>query len=94
MKQTIAAYKSLKYGNTLILAKFSPDDSGDSDPEYLRLTDWLEVDLPELSRDVTVANEIAALDKVRASIVDEFSGKLASIDRRKSELLALPSVQS
>jgi len=81
----IAQYKSVEHGYLSICDA----ETFDRVPEYIRVSEHVEVEFPALPPEDLVAQEVEALDKVRANVVEEFCDKLAIIDRRKSELLAL-----
>jgi hypothetical protein len=61
------------------------------DADYVRLTEFVEVDFPELSADDARVEKIAVLETERAHVVDRFSKELKSLDDSLRELRALPA---
>ncbi len=85
----VAKFKSLEYGYESV-----SDEGLDHLPNYVRLSEYVDVEFPPLGRDEVIQKQVSALDAVRERIVEEFTGKLAEIDRRKQELLALPDMSA
>lgn len=81
----IAQFKSLEHGFETVAG----EELGGCSDSYVRMTEWAEVEFTPLSGDEHIQGAVAALDRQRERVTDEFSQKLADIDRRKSELLAI-----
>lgn len=80
-----ALYKSPgEYGHMIV-----SESSRYFDENYTRISEDVDIDFPPLSQATIVNSEIAVLDIKRAELVTEFTQKLNTIDRRKSDLLAL-----
>ncbi len=56
---------------------------------YIRITEWVDVEFPDLPPDVTVPACIAALDRKAEEVKAEFTAKLREIADAKASLLAL-----
>jgi hypothetical protein len=56
---------------------------------YVRISEWQAVEFAPMGRGEVVAKQVQVLDEMRAAVVDEFTNKLATIDARKRELLAI-----
>lgn len=65
------------------------EEWAEADEDKIRLTEWVEVDFPELPPEDHVKKEIEALDIRIAEVRTAAEVKIAQIERRKSELLAI-----
>ena len=68
---------------------------------FTRITEYVEVDFPDLPKDEVLAERVGSLRKERTETVNDFTKKLEGIDNKIAELLALaapeqsePSVSS
>lgn len=84
----IAKYKCLEFGYETF-SDGGLDDAG----SYVRISEFVDVEFPPLTSDEQIQKHVSALDRTRESVVEEFSRKLAAIDRKKSELLAITHQQ-
>lgn len=57
--------------------------------EYVRLSEWMDIDLVPLSNNKLTEAALAALAIERAKLVDEFKKQLAKIDERAANFKAL-----
>lgn len=80
----IAKYKDVEFGIETVSSELLENCSS-----YVRVSGFIEAEFPPLSSDEQIQKHVAALDKTREQVVTEFTRKLADIDRRKSELLAI-----
>ena len=56
---------------------------------YTRITEWVDVEFPELAPEVLVPAKIADLDRKAEEIKAEFAAKLREIADARASLLAL-----
>lgn len=87
----IALYKS-QYGYSSPIA-IDDDDScwADDDGGYVRVSEVVEVEFPELDRKTVLDKQLAVIDKQIQSVRAECEVKIGRLDRQKQELLALPA---
>lgn len=83
----IAQYKNVAYDFECV-----SDDGLATCKDYVRLSEWVDVDFPPIPREETVKAELAILEEEANEIRAETQQRLNEIERRKQELLALPSV--
>lgn len=56
---------------------------------YVRISEFVDVEFPRLKDEETVRKQLAALDEVRAEVSRKFAAALREIDARKASLQAL-----
>ena len=56
---------------------------------YIRITEWVDVEFPELATEVIVPAQGAALDRKAEEVKAEFTAKLREIADARASLLAL-----
>lgn len=61
----------------------------DACENYVRLSEFVDVEFPRLKDEETVRKQLAALDSVRAEVARKFAAALKEIDARKASLQAL-----
>jgi hypothetical protein len=83
MKNKIAVFKD-KYGLESHLGEYAEDWK-----EYTRITEYVEVDFPELPPETVIANQVAAIDAVIDEIKTKAMQEVEKLLQKKSELLAL-----
>lgn len=66
----------------------SEKDSRHAD-NYIRVSEYIEVEFPPRAAEEIVPEQIAALDTQIAEVTDKFGKALAELKARKSELLAI-----
>lgn len=92
MKMLCAVFKHAKYSTDFIT---ECDETGecfaDRNPEYVRLSETVEVEFPELPKEAIVAGQLAVLDKEREEATATYAGKLAEIADKRALLMALPA---
>jgi len=83
----VAIYKDVQYGSELVreVSEWIEESS-----KYIRTSEIVEIDPPPISRDVVVAQEVAALEQAIAEIEAKAYDATANIKARIQELLALP----
>ena len=91
MIKKLVLMKNVAYGYATVT---DVDDDGkssyyDGDTNYVRLSEVIEVDFPELSSKDVVEAEIAVLDKQMTKVQADCQAALTSLEGRKQELLAL-----
>lgn len=59
--------------------------------DYTRISEWIDVEFPELPKEEVVQMKVGMLRKEREEIVAEFTKKLSLIDEHLAELQALPA---
>ncbi len=82
----LAKYKHLQHEYTTI------DKSGwmdGADSGYVRLTEFVEVEFTDLPAEVTVPQEVAALEKAKEAAAVKYQGIVSTIDDKISKLLAI-----
>ena len=92
MKMLCAVFKHAKYNTTFIA---ECDETGecfaDRKPEYVRLSETVEVEFPELPKETIVEGQLAALDKEKEEATATYAEKLAEILDKRALLMALPA---
>lgn len=81
----IAQFKSIEHGFETVAG----EELGRRLDSYVRMSEWAEVNFKSLSGDEHIQGAIAALDRQKEKVTEEFSRKLADIDRRESEMLSI-----
>ena len=82
--QVIGAYEHYEESERLEKTDKTLEEVG-----YTRLTQWIEVDFPELEKVDMVSAEIKYLDKQLKEAEERFDEVRTRVERRKSELLAI-----
>ena len=83
----IAQFKSLEHGYTTLEAiDWFGNNPGNG---YVRLTEFVEIELVNLPAKETVPVEVAALEKAKEKAHEQYLGLAATIDDRISKLLAI-----
>lgn len=82
----VAIYKDVKYGSELVreVSEWIEESS-----QYIRTSEIVEIDPPPISRDVVVAQEVAALEQAIAGIEAKAYDATANIKARIQELLVI-----
>jgi hypothetical protein len=84
MKSTLALFARANSHNPMALTDWA-DGYGD----YVRLTEYTEVDFIDLPKETLVPQQIAVIDRVIAEITRDFAARLESLKSRKTELLSI-----
>ena len=92
MKMLCAVFKHTEYGTNVILECDETNECfADRHLGYLRLSETVEVEFPELPKETIVAKQLAALDRMKDEVMETFAAKLEAIEHKRAELLALPA---
>ncbi len=84
MKEKLAMFRSPQSSCSSALGEWA-----ESWRDYIRLTEYVEVDFQERDKGEVVQEEIAELDKMADEIRAKATEGLTNIQRRKEELLAI-----
>lgn len=91
--QKLALWRHQKYGWLTAFEWFVGGDEPVHE-EYVRMTEWQEIEFKPLPAEETARTQMAALTRLREQTVAEFSEKLSFIDGRIANLRALTGPQS
>lgn len=95
MKARVALFKSISMDYVTAVTQGRNWETGELDPnytfgsDYVRLTDWKEIEFDPLPKDALVQAETASLQAERERVVQKFTDALALIDGRMANLRAL-----
>jgi len=81
----IALYKNNGGGESVL--RF--DEIWARDLHYVQVSEALDIEFPRLPPEVTVPAELAVIDAAEAELRNKFNEKLAEINTRRANLLAL-----
>jgi hypothetical protein len=84
MKAELAMMQNVDYGYISAC-----DKALDGHKNYIRMTEFVEVEFPELPPEETVQLQIDALEREREKEITRHLLAVADIDERKSKLLAI-----
>ena len=91
----IAKFKEIKHEYESIWEQpmWRPESERDSyQPEgYVRITEWVEVELPPLKGDDVIQVQLEAIDKLEQTTRIKFQEELDRIKELRAQLLALPA---
>lgn len=89
MKITLAVFKN-EYGSPIAIAADETGDCwADRSPDYVRATEFIEVDFPDLDRDQVIEKQLASLDAQEKKARADLAVALMLIEDRRASLLAL-----
>ena len=88
MKLKTAIYKTDYSDAVAIIGDWADKYSG-----YVRLTEFVDVDFPDLDTPTVLANEIAALEAEIEEVQKGAIEKISNLNAKKQELLALTHQQ-
>lgn len=93
MKLKLAVFETgTRYRCKIALAEYEAGKFvGDDSPEYVRLTETVEVEFPELPSEAIIGSQVKQLDAAEAELRRQFAEALRAIVDRRAELLALPA---
>lgn len=83
-KQKIAIFRNIEHGYESIL-----DGQFDSFEEYVRLSEFVEVEFQPLTGDEFVQKQLSALDKAESALRAQFQIALNGIEQQRQELRAI-----
>lgn len=87
----VALFKNASsiYSYESAVMETSVDKNGIYLPEYVRVSEWAEVDFKPLADEVVVQAQLKALDTVESELRMKFQDKLSQIDGERQKLLAI-----
>lgn len=89
MKQRIAVFQNVKfnYDHTTTV------DMAKDDPEYVRITEWVEVEFPDIKKEEIIKDMVSSLDKQIEVERAESHSRVNRLLNKRQELLALPQLK-
>lgn len=69
-------------------------DRAEGNTHKIRRTEYVEVDFPELSREVTIHHELDALAEMEKAVLVESNQKLQAIKDQRAKLLAITDARA
>lgn len=91
MKLKVAAYQTQYNSFSVIVTEENGECWADENPDYVRVTESIEVDFKEFSHDSVVSDQLKSLDAQEQKARADFAVALMNIDDRRQKLLALPA---
>ena len=92
MKARIAMFQRVGYENWCAVFE-RPVECSDGDEwaisGYTRITEWVDVEFPDLGAEDLVPAQLAALDRKAEEVKAQFTAKLREIAEARASLLAL-----
>jgi hypothetical protein len=82
--QKLALFKNLKHGHESVC-----DEIFDTFHDYVRLTEFVEVNFPPLNSEEVVEKQLKALDSAEHDVRTRFQEALNEIERQRQELRAI-----
>ena len=61
----------------------------ETDPDYIRITEIVDIELPTLPAEVLIPKELAQLDVMEKALTDKHLKSLEAIQTKRKDLLAL-----
>lgn len=90
MKIRVAMFECVKWGGHYPFQQVEGVDKDTfSNGEYVRATEYVDVEFPDRGASNMVKDQLAALDREEEKVREESASKLALIDNRRRSLLAL-----
>ncbi len=81
----VAKFKNVEYDNIEIVS----DESREKWENYVRTSEYIDVEFTDRKQSEVINEQVAALDKVAEELGNKYMEGLAEIKQRKEELLAL-----
>lgn len=87
----IAKFRNIEHGFESVFALDTDSTRGDdwTVPGYARLSEWVDVSFPPLNDEKVIAAALATIAETRASVVREFTRKLAKIDEQAANFRSI-----
>src|SRR6478609_9492841 len=86
----VAVFQNMEHGFFDVTVKPSYAENDDwALPGYVRMSDWMNITFTTLDAEAIVGNALISLNKAREAVVNDFAGKLKSIDDRIANIRAL-----
>lgn len=90
MKARIAMFESTKWGGYHSFSTINDEDRDEfGGGEYVRATEYVDVEFPERERGDVIKAQLSALDAEEDKVREDSARKLANIADRRRSLLAL-----
>lgn len=61
---------------------------------YVRITEYVDVEFPKLKGREIVEKQLAAIDRTEKELRNKFQSALNNIERERAELMALPNLEA
>ena len=90
MKMTVAVYRNEKYGFKAVTQK-SSEKAILADGESVILTEYVEVDFPDLDRGEIVGKQVVAINKEITNERARCESTITRLTKKRNDLLALPN---
>jgi Mg2+ and Co2+ transporter CorA len=91
MKLILGVFKSEYEIITVFRVREDGSCYGDILPNYVRVSENVEVEFPELDQAEILRNQLEALTRQEKEVLKEFQDKLDTIEEKRASLLALPN---
>ncbi len=88
MKRRFALFKNMEHD-----FECTADESFDSTAGYVRLSEYVDIDFPELPSEDVVGMQVAMINDEIQRVQADTEIKLSGLRQKRDELLALPSLQ-
>ncbi len=84
MKKKIAVFENIVYG------VITPNEEwAERSNDYTRLTEYVEIDFPELEKGTVIAAKVEKFQAVKEEMKEKFLEGMGNIDTKIQELLAI-----
>ncbi len=68
---------------------FAREEYSEKNPEYCRISEYVDVEFPLLPEETVIQNQVVAIDHQIEKIKDEAMAEVSKLQTKKAELLAL-----
>jgi len=94
MKKKICLMKNVAHNfETVVMADENGDASYYEDMEYVRMSEIIEIDFPELDNKVIISKQVAIIEKQITKVRADAEAAVTALDGRKQELLAICHIE-
>ena len=94
MKMRVALFRRINDFGIDWVSAFDWPANQEKEPEvsgYIRLTEWVEVEFPDLQNVNIAQAQVEAIDKQIKAVREKLTDEVMRLERHKAELLALPA---
>ena len=94
MKITLAVFRSIECSDdskTVLICDSDGYSWGDDSKNYIRLTENVVIDFPDVSQEIIVSKELQAIDQTEKALREKFDQQIAVLNGRRLDLAALPA---